>query len=200
MNSYFFKRLFDFIVSLLIVIILGWLIILCFVISSIVHKSNGFYLQERIGKKEKRFYIFKLKSMNKIKGYESTITTKNDPRVTKFGSFLRKTKLDELPQVINVLLGSMSLVGPRPTVESDYKRMITEQKMRFNVKPGITGLAQVNGNTSMLWPERIDLDLEYIEKRTFFLDIKIILETISLVLTNTAETHPASDDEWESTT
>jgi lipopolysaccharide/colanic/teichoic acid biosynthesis glycosyltransferase len=154
-------------------------------------------MQKRIGKGEKSFFIFKLKSMKKIEGYDSTITTQNDPRVTKFGHFLRKTKLDELPQVLNVLFGSMSLVGPRPTVASDFERMSPKQRKRFTVKSGITGLAQVNGNTSMLWPERIDLDVEYIENWTFFSDIKIILKTVSLILTNNAETHPISDDEWE---
>lgn len=191
------KRVFDIITSLFIILVFGWVILICFIISAIVHKSNGFYMQKRIGKGEKSFFIFKLKSMKKIEGYDSTITTQNDPRVTKFGHFLRKTKLDELPQVLNVLFGSMSLVGPRPTVASDFERMSPKQRKRFTVKSGITGLAQVNGNTSMLWPERIDLDVEYIENWTFFSDIKIILKTVSLILTNNAETHPISDDEWE---
>ncbi len=195
--SQLLKRVFDFVFSLLILVFFGWVILLCFIISSIVHKSNGFYLQERIGKNEKPFKIFKLKSMKKIKGYNSTITVKDDPRVTKFGNFLRKTKLDELPQVINVLLGTMSIVGPRPTVASDFERMTTHQRQRFKVKSGITGLSQVSGNTSMQWPERINLDIEYINKWTFLLDIKIIIKTINLILTNKAETHPVSDDEWE---
>ena len=191
------KRIFDFTAALCCLIVFGWLILLCFILSTIIHKSNGFYLQERIGKNGKQFKIYKLKSMKKIKGFDATTTLENDPRVTKFGNFIRKTKIDELAQIINVLKGDMSLVGPRPTVLSDYEKMNSTQKRRFEVPPGITGLAQVNGNTSLQWPERIKLDLEYIDKASLFFDIKIIFKTILLILNNKAETHPSTDNEWE---
>lgn len=191
------KRLFDLSVAIFCLIVFGWLIIICFILSTIIHRSNGFYLQERMGKNAKPFKIYKLKSMKKIAGYDSATTLEKDPRVTAFGNFIRKTKIDELPQIINVLFGQMSIVGPRPTVRSDYERMSEAQKKRFEVSPGITGLAQINGNTSLQWPDRILLDIEYIETQSFILDWKILFKTIAMVFTNNAETHPASEDEWK---
>src|SRR5690606_29589072 len=142
------------------------------------------------------FKVYKLKTMREVAGYTSSTTTSTDIRVTKFGSFLRKTKIDELPQIWNVLNGTMSLVGPRPTVMEDVERMNAQQRKRFLVKPGITGWAQINGNTALSWPERIRLDLYYIEKFNLLFDLKIILKTVHLVLTNNAETHPTFEDEW----
>ena len=123
-------------------------------------------------------------------------TRREDPRVFPGGEAIRKYKLDELPQIVNVLRGEMSVVGPRPTVREDYDRMTPNQCRRASIRPGLSGLAQISGNTSLSWPERIALDLEYIETLSFWNDIWIILRTLGLVITGRADTHPATDDEW----
>lgn len=190
------KRVIDIIGALACIAILGWLIIIAYLVSCITLKSNGLFVQERIGKNIRPFKVYKLKTMRRVEGYTSSTTTSKDIRVTRFGSFLRKTKIDELPQIWNVLNGTMSLVGPRPTVIEDVERMSSQQRKRFLVKPGITGWAQVNGNTALSWPERIRFDLYYIEKFNLLFDLKIIFKTLHLVITNKAETHPSFDDEW----
>lgn len=156
-----------------------------------------FYRQNRIGKNGAFFDIYKFRTMYKKQPKIGNVTTRNDPRVFPGGNFLRRYKIDELPQILNVLGGTMSLVGPRPTVEDDYKRMNSRQQQRFLVPPGITGLAQISGNTSMPWGKRIEYDLEYIENISVWLDLKILVRTVFLVLTGRAETHPPGDDEWE---
>jgi undecaprenyl phosphate N,N'-diacetylbacillosamine 1-phosphate transferase len=137
--------------------------------------------------------------MRSVLGMVSSTTTKNDPRVTRVGNVLRKTKIDELPQLLNVLNGTMSLVGPRPTVAEDVARMDATQRRRCDVRPGITGLAQVSGSTALSWPERIKYDLQYVDNVSLLLDIQILLKTVALLLTMRAETHPASADEWDMT-
>ena len=191
------KRALDILVSLLVLMFLGWFILIFFIISSLVHRSNGLFTQERIGKNAKPFKIMKLKTMKKIPGYSSTTTTKEDPRVTAFGNFLRKSKIDELPQVFNVLLGEMSLVGPRPTVREDYEKMNDQQRRRFEVAPGITGIAQINGNTALPWPKRIEYDIEYVDTVSLGVDLVIIWKTFLMLLSSNAETHPTSSNEWE---
>lgn len=192
----FLKRILDLIVSLVVLLLFGWLILLAALIALIDTGMSGFFRQTRVGQGGKSFDVFKIRSMRRVKGLDSTVTTGSDPRVSSFGRILRKTKLDELPQIINVLTGEMSLVGPRPTVDEDAQRMNERQKERFSVKPGITGLAQINGNTSLKWPERIEYDLEYVHNGSVGLDIKILWQTLVLILTNRAETHPPSDSEW----
>jgi undecaprenyl phosphate N,N'-diacetylbacillosamine 1-phosphate transferase len=190
-------RILDLLLSLIALIFLGWLILLAYLIACIDTRSNGMFTQQRIGKGLKPFRVYKIKSMKVIPGYDSTTTTNKDPRVTAFGEFIRKTKIDELPQVLNVLFGDMSLVGPRPTVIDDYNRMSSEQKRRADVRPGITGLAQINGNTSLNWPERIKYDLYYVENKSVPLYFSILLRTVVLLLTNKASSHPNSSDEWK---
>jgi len=138
-----------------------------------------FFKQERVGKDGELFIIYKFRTMvenaeNKGSGYR---VKNKDPRITRVGSFLRKTSLDELPQLINVLKGNMSLVGPRPTLAFQVKDYNEYQKQRLKVKPGITGLAQVNGRASLDWEERIKYDIRYIKNRSFILDLKIIFKT-----------------------
>jgi len=125
-----------------------------------------------------------------------SVTIKNDPRFFPFALLLRKFKIDELPQLFNVLNGTMSLVGPRPTVKEDYDKMNLEQRRRFDVTPGLTGMAQVNGNTSLTWPERIQHDLDYIDRQSIFLDIALIVKSGMLILAGRADTDPPGDDEW----
>jgi len=190
------KRLLDLFVSLIVLILFGWLILLTALLAWIDTGKSGFFRQTRVGQRGACFEILKIRSMRRVEGVESTVTTGNDPRVSSFGRILRKTKLDELPQIINVLIGDMSLVGPRPTVSEDAQRMNERQRKRFCVKPGITGLAQVNGNTSLKWPQRIEYDLEYVYNSSICLDIKILWQTLVLILTNRAETHPTAESEW----
>ena len=191
------KRILDITLSLTFLIFFGWILVILIIISNIIHHSNGIYKQVRVGKNLKQFNLYKIKSMKSIEGYESLVTLKNDPRVTKYGNLLRKLKIDELPQIINVLLGDMSIVGPRPTVVEDTNLMNNKQLKRFEVRPGLTGLAQINGNTSLSWPKRIEYDIEYVNNQTIKLDLAIIFKTILLILTNKAETHPKYDDEWK---
>lgn len=127
---------------------------------------------------------------------DTSVTVKGDDRVTISGRFLRKHKLDEVIQLVNVLRGEMSLVGPRPTVASDYDKMSSIQKRRQTVLPGMTGLAQVNGNTSLRWQERIKFDLYYVRFGSMSLDLGILLKTLLLVLSRKIETHPNGNKEW----
>lgn len=190
------KRLFDLCFAAIGLLLMIWLLVIAYVIASIDTHQNGVFVQTRVGKDQRPFRIYKLRTMRKVAGISSTSTTKNDPRVSAVGSFLRKTKIDELFQLINVFNGTMSFVGPRPTVFSDAERMNDRQRERFFVSPGITGLAQIQGNTSLPWPKRIEHDLHYIAHFDLLLDMKIFFKTVAMVLTMKAETHPLNDDEW----
>lgn len=198
MNGFqiFVKRIMDYFVAILLLIFVGWIVFLGFVFACVSTRSWGVYTQNRVGKYEEDFTIFKLKTMKYVEDNDSSTTIEGDPRVTAVGGFLRKTKIDELPQIFNVLNGTMSLIGPRPTVKEDANRMTAEQKRRFTVSPGLTGLAQINGNTRLPWPKRIVYDLEYIDNYSLLLDLKIFVKTIMLILANKANSHPVSDDEW----
>ena len=143
--------------------------------------------------------IWKLRTMSIVQPGElrSTVSIKGDPRLIPGGAILRRLKIDEVPQIFNVLKGEMSLVGPRPTVEEDYLLMDSSQRRRCDVLPGLTGLAQIRGNTSLSWPERIKHDLEYISQWNMWLDVKILLQTAALALVGNLHTDPKSFDEWE---
>lgn len=186
------KRIFDLLVSIaIIVLVTSWLFPFIMIIQKLASKGPVFFIQKRIGRDNKEFSCFKFRTMfinpdmNKFKP-----TTKDDPRVTKFGRFLRKSNLDELPQIFNVLLGDMSIVGPRPhplAYNSQYTEFIDDIKIRHTVKPGITGWAQVHGlrgdvpdenENRKLIRKRIDYDIWYIENWSFWLDIQIILLTM----------------------
>ena len=151
-------------------------------------KGPIFYKQERLGKNEKYFYVYKLRSMRvdaeKIGGAQWA--QKNDPRITNVGAFIRKTRIDEIPQLLNILKGDMSIIGPRPErPELTYKfnREIPGFINRLIIKPGLTGWAQVNGGYDMTPEEKIIWDIEYINNRSFMLDMKIILKTIRVIFT-----------------
>jgi len=143
-----------------------------------------FFRQERAGKDGSVFWVFKFRSMvvNAEKKGAGVFVEEDDPRITKVGQFLRNTSIDELPQLINVLKGEMSLVGPRPTLPYQVKQYDARQWRRLKVKPGITGWAQVNGRNELTWPERIELDLWYIDNLNLWLDIKILFKTVLAVL------------------
>ncbi len=158
-----------------------------------------FFRQQRAGLKGQVFKIFKFRTM--VVGAENkgagVFVEEEDPRITRVGKFLRHTSLDELPQLINIVRGEMSLVGPRPTLPYQVENYDQRQMRRLDVKPGITGWAQVNGRSALTWPERIELDLWYIDNWSLWLDLKIILKTFLVVLVKgnlykTAENDPIS--------
>lgn len=183
----FFKRFFDFTLSLLAIIILSPVLLIISVL--IRMDSNGpiFFLQERVGLNQKIFKIIKFRTMivnAEYIGDGLSIKEGSDPRITKIGKFLRRTSLDELPQLFNILLGDMSIIGPRPPVTyHPYKigEYDDRKKHRFDVKPGLTGLAQSKIRNSGTWDERIEFDLEYVEKLSFLFDIKVIIDTIKIL-------------------
>jgi len=183
----FLKRFLD---ILFIIISLPFLIPLYILVAIAVKlDSEGpvIFKQERLGRNGKVFKIFKFRTMvDKAESMGSGINTfDGDPRITRVGSFLRKTSLDEIPQLINVLIGDMSLVGPRPPVPyhpRKYKEYSKEQAKRFTVRPGITGYAQVIGRNALVWDERILLDIDYVERQGFILDMKILFLTVISVV------------------
>jgi lipopolysaccharide/colanic/teichoic acid biosynthesis glycosyltransferase len=146
--------------------------------------GHTIYTQTRVGKDGRLFAIYKLRTM--VAGAEFTgaglAINQGDPRITRVGRLLRRYSLDELPNLWNVLRGEMSIVGPRPTVPVQVEQYTERQRGRLAVKPGITGWAQINGRASLPWPERIELDLWYVEHRTLRLDLTILARTVSLVL------------------
>jgi len=178
-----FKYLFDKIVSLIALIILLPLFLVVAVLIKIDSRGPVFFMQERVGKNGKIFKTFKFRTMvvgadEKTKGI---YIDKENPYVTRMGKFLRRSGIDELPQVINVLKGDMSFVGPRPTLQYQIKKYNDFQKKRLLMKPGITGWALVNGRNLLTWPERIKLDVWYIEHWSFWLDMKILFKTVWVV-------------------
>ncbi|MES2812317.1 MAG: undecaprenyl-phosphate glucose phosphotransferase [Bacteroidota bacterium] len=180
------KRLFDIVFSLLmIVLVLSWLIPLIAILIKLESRGPVFFKQGRPGLNQDEFFCYKFRSM-RMNSKTEEMTTKNDPRVTKIGSFLRRTSLDEMPQFFNVLFGDMSIVGPRPHLWShnnEYQKKIKKYNVRLHVRPGITGLAQVKGyrgeiETDEEMINRIKFDVFYIENWSFFLDVKIIALTV----------------------
>jgi len=143
--------------------------------------SPIFFKQERIGKNNKPFIMYKFRTMREPKEGENRLLSDAD-RVTKVGAFLRKTSLDELPEIINVIKGEMSLVGPRPLLDLHLELFNDQQLKRYDVKPGMTGLAQVMGRQSLSFTQRTDLDVKYVDNLSLWLDIKIIVKTILVVL------------------
>ena len=150
-------------------------------------ESRGpvFYRQLRVGRAGEPFQLWKLRTM--VPGAESMgagiYVLEGDPRITRTGRLLRRFSLDELPNLVNVLKGDMAIVGPRPTVQEQVDRYTDRQRRRLEVKPGITGWAQVNGRTSLSWPERIELDVWYVEQRSIRLDIRILMRTARMLAT-----------------
>jgi lipopolysaccharide/colanic/teichoic acid biosynthesis glycosyltransferase len=150
-------------------------------------ESGGpvFYRQRRVGKDGRPFEVWKLRTM--VAGAESMgagiYVLEGDPRITRVGRLLRRFSLDEIPNLINVLKGDMAMVGPRPTVQEQVDRYTERQRRRLEVKPGITGWAQINGRTSLPWPERIELDVWYVENRSLRLDLRILARTARMLAT-----------------
>lgn len=180
MYRIFFKRTLDIVLSVIFLIFFWWLYI---VLYFLVKKNLGspvFFSQDRPGKDEKIFKMYKFRSMLNSTDSKGKLLSDVE-RLTKFGKLLRATSLDEIPEIWNVLKGEMSFVGPRPLLVQYLERYNNEQKKRHNVRPGITGWAQVNGRNAISWEQKFKLDVEYVEKYSFLMDIKILFLTIKKV-------------------
>lgn len=171
------KRLLDIICALLAIIVFSPLFIILMIAGTVLLKGNPFFVQERPGYKEKIFKLIKFRSMTNEKDKEGNLLPDNI-RLKKYGKFLRSTSLDELPEAINILKGDMSVIGPRPWLVKYLPLYTKEQHRRHNVKPGLSGWAQVHGRNEASWEDRIKYDLYYVEHVSLILDLKIILMTI----------------------
>lgn len=176
-----FKPLIDFAIALIGCLVLIPIMILLAIVLAVSFKGNPFFLQSRPGKNEKLFKIIKFRTM-KDKRNESGNLLPDEQRLTPTGKFVRRTSLDEIPQLINVLKGDMSLIGPRPLLPEYIPLYTREQRKRHRVKPGITGWAQVNGRNELSWEQKHSLDIWYVENVNFVLDLKILLMTIKKVV------------------
>lgn len=174
------KRLFDWVVSLVLLLILFIPMLLIALVVKYDSRGPAFFIQTRAGYKGKPFKIYKFRTMidGAAKVGTKVFTSADDPRVTKVGRFLRNTSLDEIPQLINIIKGDMSLVGPRPTLIYQVDNYSAYQRRRLDMLPGMTGWAQVNGRKSLTWPEKIELDIWYIENWSLGLDLKIMFMTL----------------------
>ena len=180
------KRIFDFTVSLCALLILFPVLVVLVVLGTIFMGGNPFFVQARPGKKgkdgkEKIFHLIKFRTMSNKKDKDGNLLP-DDQRLNAYGKFLRASSLDELPELYNILAGDMSLVGPRPLLVRYLDRYTEEQRHRHDVRPGLTGLAQVNGRNAITWAEKFKLDVQYVNHITFLGDMKILLQTVGKVL------------------
>jgi lipopolysaccharide/colanic/teichoic acid biosynthesis glycosyltransferase len=195
MNLYkIVKRSFDIFLALFGLVLLSPIILLSYIVAAFETLSNGFFVQQRVGMNGYLFSVVKIKTMKSLAGENSTITSSNDVRITKSGIFFRKTKIDELPQLWNVLIGQMSFVGPRPDVLGYADRLQGKDRVILSVRPGITGPAQlaykneeeilakqddmVKYNNEVIWPDKVAINMKYIENYSFFRDLYYIWKTI----------------------
>jgi len=190
----FVKRVFDILLSIIGIILTSWIILIAFIIASVETKSFGLFIQKRVGKSGKLFNVFKIKTMKSIEGVDTTITTSNDMRITKSGKVFRDTKIDELPQLFNVLFGSMSFVGPRPDVEGYADRLEGEDRLLLTIRPAITGPASIKYkneedilakqsnpkeyNDRVIWKDKVAINLQYIKEWSLKKDIYYIIKTV----------------------
>ncbi|MFM9825245.1 sugar transferase [Flavobacterium sp.] len=181
MYKIYFKRIIDFWIALVGLLVLLPFLLIIIIVLSFANSGSPFFIQDRPGKEGVVFKIIKFKTMNDKKDINGNLCS-DEIRLTKIGKFVRKTSLDELPQLLNVLKGDMSLIGPRPLL-TQYLHLYSDyQNRRHEVRPGITGLAQVNGRNAISWGEKFDYDISYVENISFFLDVKILFLTIKKVL------------------
>jgi lipopolysaccharide/colanic/teichoic acid biosynthesis glycosyltransferase len=179
------SRALDIVVSAVLLAVTAPLLAAAAIAIRLESRGPVFYRQLRVGRDGESFELWKLRTM--VPGAESIgagiYVIAGDPRITRVGRLLRRFSLDELPNLVNVLRGEMALVGPRPTVQEQVDRYTDRQRRRLEVKPGITGWAQVNGRASLPWPERIELDVWYVEHRSLRLDLRILVRTARLLAT-----------------
>lgn len=200
MYKHFFKRGIDFTLSLIALIVLSPILLVLTVVGAIAMRGNPFFTQLRPGKiskktgKEKIFRLIKFRTMSNKRDKNGNLLP-DDVRLNKYGRLLRSTSLDELPELLNILVGHMAIVGPRPLLPEYLPYYTEEERHRHDVRPGLTGWAQVNGRNAITWDHKLALDVDYVKKITFFRDVKIILMTVMKVFkradiqfTNTKET------------
>lgn len=189
------KRSFDIVLSLVLLLATSWLITLGWLAATVDTRLSGFFVQERIGRRGVRFRVVKLRTMRPILGITTTVTTSADRRITKVGAFLRRSKIDELPQLLNVLVGDMSFVGPRPDVPGFADTLQGDDRVILEVRPGITGPATLRFrdeerllalqsdphryNREVIWPEKVRLNRQYVEDYRFLTDLRCIWKTAS---------------------
>lgn len=188
------KRTFDFMLALFGLLVTWWIIVFAWLAASIDTRSNGFFIQQRVGQHGKFFNVIKIKTMRPIANFNSTVTQRGDPRITPLGAFFRRTKIDELPQLWNVLLGDMSFVGPRPDVPGFADKLQGEERTIMSMRPGITGpatlkyrneeqlLAEQNDpeayNKEIIWPDKVQINIDYIHNWSLKKDLKYIFQTV----------------------
>jgi lipopolysaccharide/colanic/teichoic acid biosynthesis glycosyltransferase len=197
------KRVFDLVAAVAALVLFGWLLVLIYVLVRLTSAGGGLFVQDRAGREGRVFRLIKFRTMRAghVHDPDPAIVIAGDhASLTPLGRCLRKYKLDELPQLLNVLTGQMSLVGPRPTVPEQVAEYDDFKRQRLVVTPGITGLAQVNGGTALTWDERIEWDVYYVHNRSFLMDLRILLRTVVVTLAGTEkhvrrfrEIHPG----WE---
>ena len=188
------KRAFDLFFAVVGLLMTWWLILLAWIAATIDTRSNGFFIQKRVGRRGRIFHVVKIKTMRPIASFETTVTLRGDPRITRLGAFLRRTKIDELSQLWNVLLGDMSLVGPRPDVPGFADKLQGEERAMLAIRPGITGPATLKYrneeellaaqsdpdayNRDVIWPDKVRINLKYIRDWSLRRDLQYILETV----------------------
>jgi len=188
------KRVFDIVLSLIGITFTWWIVFFAWVVASIETKSNGLFMQKRVGKDGELFLVFKIKTMKSIVGIDTTVTTSTDNRITKSGMFFRKTKIDELPQLFNVLFGTMSFVGPRPDVVGFADQLQGDDRILLTLLPGITGPASIKYkneeevlanqenpeayNKEVIWPDKVQINKAYLKEWSLKNDIDYIIKTI----------------------
>ena len=177
----YFKRLFDFIFSLFALLALSPVFLILTIVGIVELHGNPFFTQERPGKDEKLFKLIKFRTMSNAKDSKGKLLPDNI-RLNKYGRFLRSTSLDELPELLNIIKGDMSIIGPRPLMARYLSYYKPEEGVRHTVRPGLTGYAQVHGRNALTWDERFKLDIQYVHNITFINDVKILLSTIVIVL------------------
>lgn len=178
----FFKRVIDFCLSLLALIFLSPLLLFVALLVRVKLGSPVLFKQERPGKNEKIFTLYKFRTMTDARDEDGNFLL-DSKRKTKLGNLMRKTSIDELPELVNILKGDMSIVGPRPLVVEYLPYYTNEERRRHEVRPGLTGLAQVSGRSFLSWEDRFKLDIEYVDSCSILLDIKIVLKTVKLIAT-----------------
>jgi lipopolysaccharide/colanic/teichoic acid biosynthesis glycosyltransferase len=188
------KRIFDVVFAALGLFLVWWLILMAWLAATIETRSNGFFVQKRVGREGRIFRVVKIKTMCPVAAFDTTVTRLGDPRITRLGAFFRRTKIDELPQLWNVLLGDMSFVGPRPDVPGFADKLEGEARAMLSLRPGITGPATLKYrkeeellasksdpeayNQEVIWPDKVRINLEYIRGWSLRGDIRYILQTV----------------------
>ncbi|KXJ43828.1 sugar transferase [Marinobacter sp. C18] len=188
------KRVFDLVFALLGLTLVWWLIVIAWLAATIDTRSNGFFIQKRVGRNGSTFRVVKIKTMRPVASFDTTVTSRVDPRITPLGAFFRRTKIDELPQLWNVFVGDMSFVGPRPDVPGFADQLQGEERAMLSIRPGITGpatlkyrdeeeilAAQANPeayNRDVIWPDKVRINLDYIRDWSLRLDVQYIFQTV----------------------